>query len=145
MEYARAVGVRLLEIIEESTHRYEVQVSALDLTVTDMDERVQDLERKLVNLGGVEGVAQEAWQMAVITQDTTKNVQATRDRVSNLEGRIEDVEVVMMEVNERFSEVENKINELKIDMTMLVACWESQGRDLQQIWDVVVDQQGLII
>ena len=53
MEYTGAVGVGLLDIIEESTHRFEVQVSALDLVVTDMDERVQDLERRLVNLGGV--------------------------------------------------------------------------------------------
>ena len=53
MEYAGAVGVRLLEIIEELTHRYKVQVSALDLVVMDMDEQVQDSEQRLVNLGGV--------------------------------------------------------------------------------------------
>ena len=145
MEYTGAVGVGLLEIIEESTHRYEVQVSALDLAVTDMDERVQDLERRLVNLGGVEGVAQEVWQMAAVARDATENIQATRDWVSNLEGRMEDAEVMAMEVDERFSEVENKINELKLDMMMLVARWESQGQDLQWIRDVVVDQQGLII
>ena len=109
MEYTGAVRVGLLEIIEESTHRYEVQVSALDLAVMDMDEWVQDLERRLVNLGGVEGVAQEAWQMAAVAQDATENIQATRDRVSNLEGQMEDVEVVAMEVDEQFSEAENKI------------------------------------
>ena len=145
MEYTGAIGVGLLEIIEESTHRYEVQVSALDLAVTDMDERVQDSERRLVNLGGVEGVVQEVWQMATVARDATENIQATRDWVSNLEGRMEDAEVVAMEVDEWFSEVENKINELKLDMMMLVACRESQGWDLQWIWDVVVDQQGLII
>ena len=144
MEYTGAVGVRLLKIIEESTHRYKVQVSALDLAVTDMDERVQDSEWRLVNLGGVEGVAQEAWQMAAVARDATENIQATRDRVSNLEGRMEDVEVVAMEVDKRFLEAENKINELKMDVTMFVACRELQGRDLQQIRDVVVDQQGLI-
>ena len=53
MEYTGAVGVGLLDIIEESTYRFEVQVSALDLVVTDMDEQVQDLEQRLVNLGGV--------------------------------------------------------------------------------------------
>ena len=79
MEYAGAVRVGLLKIIEESTHRYEVQVSALDLAVTDIDEWVQDLERRLVNLGGVEGVAQEAWQMATVARDATENIQATRD------------------------------------------------------------------
>ena len=47
-------------------------------------------------------------------------------------------------MDERFSEAENKINELKTDVTMLVACQESQGRDLQRIQDMVVDQQGLI-
>ena len=82
MEYTGAVRVRLLEIIEESTHRYEVQVSALDLAVTDMDERVQDSEQRSVNLGGVEGVAQEVWQMAAVARDATENMQATRDRVS---------------------------------------------------------------
>ena len=61
MEYTGAVGVGLLKIIEESTHRYEVQVSALDLVVTDMNEQVQVSEQRLVNLRGVEGVAQEAW------------------------------------------------------------------------------------
>ena len=60
MEYTGAIGVGLLEIIEESTHRYKVQVLALDLAVTDIDERVQDSEWRLVSLGGVEGVAQEA-------------------------------------------------------------------------------------
>ena len=53
MEYAGAIGVGLLEIIEELTHQYEVQVSALDLAVMDMDKWVQDSERRLVNLGGV--------------------------------------------------------------------------------------------
>ena len=33
MEYAGAIGVRLLEIIEELSHRVKVQVSALDLAV----------------------------------------------------------------------------------------------------------------
>ena len=110
----------------------------------DMDEQVQDSELRLVNLEGVEGVAQEVWQMAAVAQDTTENIQAMRDRVSNLEGQTEDMEVMAMEVDERFSEAENKINELKTDVMMLVACWESQGQDLQQIWDMVVDQQGLI-
>ena len=144
MEYAGAVGVGLLEIIEELTHRYEVQVSALNLVVMDMDEQVQDSEQRLVNLGGVEEVAQEAWQMATVARDATENIQMTKDRVSNLEGRMEDAEVMAMEVDERFSEAENKISELKMDVTILVARWESQGWDLQRIWDIVVDQQGLI-
>ena len=58
---------------------------------------------------------------------------------------MEDAEVVAMEIDKRFLEAENKINELKTDVTMLVARRESQGRDLQRIRDVVVDQQGLII
>ena len=70
MEYTRAVRVGLLKIIEESSHRVEVQVSALDLAVTDMDNRLQDSERRLINLRGVEGVAQEVWQMATVAQDT---------------------------------------------------------------------------
>ena len=40
MEYARAIGVGLLEVIEESTNWVKVQVLALDLAVTDMDERI---------------------------------------------------------------------------------------------------------
>ena len=111
----------------------------------DIDEWVQDSEQRLVNLGGVEGVAQEAWQMAAVAWDATENIQAMRDWVFNLEGWMEDVEVVAMEVDEWFSEAENKINKLKMDVTMLVARRESQGRDLQQIQDMVVDQQGLII
>ena len=74
MEYTGAVRVGLLKIIEESTNRVEVQVSALDLVVIDMDERVQDSERRLVNLRGVEGVAQEVWQMAAVAQDATENI-----------------------------------------------------------------------
>ena len=144
MEYARAVGVGLLEIIEELTHRYEVQVLALDLVVMDMDEQVQDSAQRLVNLRGVEGVVQEAWQMATVARDATENIQMTKDQVSNLEGRMEDAEVIAMEVDERFSEAENKISELKMDVTILVARWESQGWDLQRIWDIVVDRQGLI-
>ena len=144
MEYTGAIGVRLLKVIEESTNWVEVQVSALDLVVTDMDERVQDSEQKLINLRGVEGVVQEVWQMATVAQDATKNIQSTRDQVSNLEGRIEDAEVVQMEVDEWFSEVENKINELKTDVTMLVVRWDMMGQDLQRIRDVVVDQQEMI-
>ena len=34
---------------------------------------------------------------------------------------MEDVEVVQMEVDERFTEAENKINELKLNVKMLVA------------------------
>ena len=94
MEYTRAIRVGLLEVIEESTNQVEVQVLALDLAVTDMDERIQDSERRLINLRGVEGVVQEAWQMAVVAQDATENIQATRDQVSNLEGWVEDAEVV---------------------------------------------------
>ena len=74
MEYTGAVRVGLLKIIEESTNRVEVQVSALDLVVIDMDERVQDSERRLVNLRRVEGVAQEVWQMAAVAQDATENI-----------------------------------------------------------------------
>ena len=74
MEYTGTVRVGLLKIIEESTNRIEVQVSALDLVVIDMDERVQDSERRLVNLGRVEGVAQEVWQMAAVAQDATENI-----------------------------------------------------------------------
>ena len=74
MEYTGAVRVGLLKIIEESTNRVEVQVSALDLVVIDMDERVQDSEQRLVNLRRVEGVAQEVWQMAAVAQDTTENI-----------------------------------------------------------------------
>ena len=144
MEYTGAVGVGLLKIIEESTHRYEVQVLALDLVVTDMNEQVQVSEQRLVNLRGVEGVAQEAWQMATVTWDATENIQVMRDQVSNLEGQMEDAEVIAMEVDEWFSEAENKINELKMDMTMLVARQDMMGWDLCRIWDIVVDQQGMI-
>ena len=59
-----------------------------------MDEHVQDSEWRLVNLGGVEGVVQEVWQMAAVAQDATENIQGTRDQVSNLEGRIEVIEVI---------------------------------------------------
>ena len=62
-----------------------------------------------------------------------------RDRVLNLEEQMEDVEVIQMEVDKWFSEVENKINELKTDVTMLVAQQDIMGWDLQRIWDVVVD------
>ena len=71
--------------------------------------------------------------MAAVAWDATENIQTTKDRVSNLEGRMEDAEVMAMEVDERFLEVENKISELKMDMMMLVTCRESQGWDLQQI------------
>ena len=49
-----------------------------------------------------------------------------------------------MEVDKWFSEVENKINELKTDVTMLVVRWDMMGQDLQRIRDVVVDQQEMI-
>ena len=49
-----------------------------------------------------------------------------------------------MEVDERFLEAEDKINELKTDVTMLVATQDWMGQDLQRIWDVVVDQQDMI-
>ena len=57
----------------------------------------------------------------------------------NLEEQMEDMEVIQMEVDKWFSEVENKINELKTDVTMLVAQRDIMGWDLQWIWDVVVD------
>ena len=44
----------------------------------------------------------------------------------------------------RDDKVENKINELKIDVTMLVARQDMMGRDLCRIRDIVVDQQGMI-
>jgi len=144
MEYTGAVGVGLLEVVEETSQRVEVQVSALNLVVTDMDKRVQDTERRLINLGGVEGVAQEAWQMAVSARDATENIQVTRDKVSNLEERMEDTELVHMEVDERLTLVEWDVNEAKFDVTMLVATWDRMGWDLQRIRDVVVDQQDMI-
>ena len=57
---------------------------------------------------------------------------------------MEDVEVVQMEVDERFTEAENKINELKLNVKRLVAMWDWVGWDLQWIRDVVVDQQDMI-
>ena len=127
MEYTGAVRVGLLEIIEELSHRVEVQVSALDLVVIDMDDCLQDSERRLINLGGVEGVVQEVWQMAMVAQDATENIQLIRDQVSNLEGQMKDAEVVQMEVDKWFMEAENKVNELKLDVTMLVATWDWMG------------------
>ena len=62
-----------------------------------------------------------------------------RDRVLNLEGQMEDMEVIQMEVDKWFSEVENKINKLKTDVIMLVAQRDIMGWDLQRIRDVVVD------
>ena len=82
--------------------------------------------------------------MAAVAWDATENIQVTRDQVSNLEGWMEDTEVVQIEVDKQFSEVENKINKLKTDVTMLVATWDWMGRDLQQIRDMVVDQQDMI-
>ena len=57
---------------------------------------------------------------------------------------MEDVEVIQMEVDERFTEAENKINKLKLNVKMLVAMWDWVGWDLQWIRDVVVDQQDMI-
>ena len=62
-----------------------------------------------------------------------------RDRVLNLEGQMEDVEVIQMEVDKWFSEVENKINKLKTDVIMLVAQQDIMGWDLQRIRDVMVN------
>jgi len=140
MEYTGAVGVGILEVVEETAHRVEVQVSALDLVVTDMDERVQDTERRIINLGGVEGVAQEAWQMAMSARDATENIQTTRDRVANLEERMEDTELVHMEVDERLILVERDINEAKFDVTMLVATRDRMGRDLHNLVDLLREQ-----
>ena len=82
--------------------------------------------------------------MATVAWDTTENIQATRDWVSNLEGWMEDAEVVQIEVDEWFSEVENKINELKLNVMMLVVQWDMMGWDLQQIRNMVVNQQEMI-
>jgi len=82
--------------------------------------------------------------MAASARDATENIQATRDKVSNLEDRMEDTELVHMEVDERLVLVERDVNEAKFDVTMLVATRDRMGRDLQRIRDVVVDQQDMI-
>ena len=77
MEYTGPVRAGLLEMIKDNANKTNVQISGLDLIITDMDNRLQDTERRCINLGRVEGVVQEAWQMAAVARDAMENIQGT--------------------------------------------------------------------
>jgi len=93
----------------------------------------------------------EAWGAAMNVQDATQDIQLTIDRVGDLSTRMDDTELVHMEVDERLHVVERDAVELKMDVTMLVAERETNreqmeraGQRWEQIRDVVVDQQDMI-
>jgi len=151
MEYTGAVGVGLLEMVEGLANKTDIQVSGLNLTVTDLETWVQEVEVRQTNLGGMQGVLMEAWGVAMNAQDATQDIQLTIERVGDLSIRMEDTELVHMEVDERLLVVERDAAELKMDITMLVAERETNreqmeraGQCWEQIRDVVVDQQGMI-
>jgi len=92
MEYTGAVGVGLLEMVGELANKTDVQVLGLDLTVTDLETWVQEVEARQTNLGGMQGVLMEAWGAAMNAQDATQDIQLTIERVGNLSTRVEDTE-----------------------------------------------------
>jgi len=82
MEYLAVVRFSLLNVVTNVDHRAVMAVEGLDLMVTDLELRVQEVEWRQGNLSGIQGVVAEAWGKAQVASDTLDVVMEDAERIS---------------------------------------------------------------
>ena len=90
MEYAGAIRVESIEYADALDRRMVTAVEGLDLSVVDLETRMQGVETAQDNLGGIQGVVADAWGRAMNVSDAVDWMEVDVDQ---LEERLENVEL----------------------------------------------------
>ena len=142
MEYARAIGVESIEYVDALDCRMVTAVEGLDLSVVNLELRMQEVETCQGNYGGLQGTVVEVWGKAANVLDAVDHMEVDLD---SLRERVENVELVHMEVDQRVEHLEWELANAQQDVVMLVAEWDAQqeqwvhvGQRWEQVCNVVL-------
>jgi len=141
MEYARAISVQALEHTMDVDWRTIIAVEGLDLSVVDLETRVQAVEAHQGNVGGINSALAEMWGRAMNTSDAMDRMEVD---VDDIKERLENVELVYMEVDQQVVQLEWELANSQQDVAMLVSERMRMGEQWEQLWDVVLQQTDLI-
>jgi len=101
--YARAINAQALKHTMDIDWRAIITIEGLDLTMTDLETRVQDVGRKQGNEQGIQGVLVEAWGKAMNTSDAMDWMDVDLEGVVNWVDRAENT---LVEVDEQVEHLE---------------------------------------
>ena len=128
MEYARVIGAESIEYVDALDRRMVIAVEGLDLSVVNLEMRMQGVETAQGNLGRIQGVVADAWGRAMNVSDTVDQMEVD---IEQLEERMENVELVYIEVDQRVVQLEWELANTQRDVAMLVAEHDAQ----QEQWE----------
>jgi len=97
MEYAGAISVQALEHTMDVDRRTIIAVEGLDLSVVDLEMRVQVVEAHQGNMGGIQGVVADMWGRVMNASDAIDQMEVD---ISDVKEWLENVELVHMEVDQ---------------------------------------------
>jgi len=125
MEYAGAISVQALEHTMDVDQRTIIAVEGLDLSVVDLETRMQAVETHQGNMGGIQGAVANAWGRAMNVSDAVDRMEVD---VDDLKEQMENVELVHMESDERTVKLEWELANTQQDIAMLVSEREWMGQ-----------------
>ena len=128
MEYAGAIGVESIKYINALDHRTVIAVEGLNLSVVNLEMRMQGVETAQGNLNRIQGVVADAWGRAMNMSDTVDWMEVDMEQ---LEEWMENVELVHMEVDQWVVQLEWELANTQRDVAMLVAEHDAQ----QEQWE----------
>jgi len=86
MEYAGAISAQALEQAVDIDRRAIIAIEELNLSVVDLESRVQEVETRQGNLGGIQGAVAEAWGKVSNALDAADRMEVD---VADIKERIE--------------------------------------------------------
>jgi len=142
MEYAEAIGAIALEQVMDIDWQAIIAVEGLDLTVTDLKLRVQEVERKQGNEHGIQGALAETWGRTMNCQDAVDQMEVDVEGIIN---RVDRAENALLEVDKQVVRLEWELANAQRDVVMLVAEQMRMADNWEHLQAVVLDQTVLII
>ena len=118
MEYARAIGAESVKYVNTLDCQMVTMVEGLDLSVVDLELRMQEVETHQGNYDGLQGMVVEVWGKVANTLDAVDNMEVDLD---SLKEWMENVELVHMEVDQWVERLEWELANAQRDVAMLVA------------------------
>lgn len=103
MEYARAIGAESVKYVNALDCQMVTVVEGLDLSVVDLELRMQEVETYQGNYDGLQGMVVEVWGKVANTLDAVDNMEVDLD---SLKEWMENVELVYMEVDQQVEQLE---------------------------------------
>ena len=122
MEYTGVIGVKLIEYIDTLDCRMVTAAEGLDLSVVDLESRMQEVEIHQGNYEGLHNTVVKVWGKVVNVSDAVDNMEVDLD---GLKEWVKNVGLVYMEVDQRVEQLEWELANTQWDMAMLVAEWDA--------------------